>query len=199
MMHDQMRHILKGTRDDVDEQFHKNLNLILGRATHYAMLNRSFSVPSKERIQVCTTMLWAYYREVYFAAGDYGGIIVVFHDQEVLRWFGNLLIGFLGLRDVEARAFDAGRMCPAMRDNKEAAGYHACRIIHGLPFDNMMSWDVSNIMSCCDLEESFILTTVEPSKWSVSATKKGDVVDLRSKMQGTFDLKDSLERIKRGN
>lgn len=193
----ELAHILKGNRDSVDEQFQKNLKLLIDRASHFALVNRTFTVPSKERIQVCTTVLWAYYRMVYFASGDYGGVIIVIEDRETLTWLGNLIIAFLGLRDVEVKTMDAARLCPAMRDNKEAAGYHACRIIYGLPFEGMMSWDVSNLMSCCDLEESFVLTTVHPSKWSVSATKKGDVVDLRKHMPETFDLRAAIAEIRK--
>lgn len=197
MLKDELAHILKGNRDHVDEQFQKNLDLVFGRAVHNAMMSKGLSLPSDERQKVCTSILWAYYRQVYFASGDYGGNIIVFQDADTLKWLAHLLVGFLGLRDVEAKIFDAGKMCPAMRDNKEAAGYNACRIITGLPFEGMMSWDVSNVMACCDIEESIILTTVHPSKWDVRATQKGEVTRIEKFMQEVFDLRAAIAEIKK--
>jgi hypothetical protein len=193
----ELAHILKGNRDHVDEQFQKNLKLIIDRAAHIALINRAFSVPTKERTQVCSTIFWAYYRMVYFASGDYGGTIIVFQDAETLKWLAHMFAAFLGLRDVEAKFLDAAKACPAMRDNKEAAGYSKCRIITGVPFEGMMSWDITNIMACCDLKESIVLTTKHPSVWDVRATQKGDVIRLETQMPEVFDLKAALDRIRK--
>lgn len=189
--------ILKGDRDNVDEQFNKNLKIIIDRAAHHALVSRTFAVPSKQHMQVCTSILWAYYRMVYFASGDYGGVVMVLPDQQTIQWTCNLLIAFLGMRDVEVKTLDAARMCPAMRDNKEAAGYNKCRIITGLPFENMMSWDITNIMACCDLKESIVLTTKPPAVWDIRATQKGDVVRLEGLMPEVFDLRAAIDRIRK--
>jgi hypothetical protein len=197
MLRDELFHILKGNRDHVDTQFRNNLNLLVERATHEALVTKSFVVPSKEQQSLCSLLLWAYYRRIYLTQGRYGGLIIVVRDQISLLWLGNLLRAVLGLRDVEIVDLDAKRLCPAMRDNREAAGYSKSRIIHGLPFEGMMSWDINNLTACCNLSESIVLTMAHPSTWSVSATKKGEVARLEDLMDEVFDLSEALAELKK--
>jgi len=197
MLKDELFHILRGKRDPVDSQFRSNLDLLVGRATHEALTTGTFEVPTQDQQTVCTTLLWAYYRRIYMLKHGYGGLIIVLPDAQALKWVGNLLRGVLGLRDLEATDLDARKLCPAMRDNKEAAGYSKHCIIRGLPFEGMMSWDISNIAACCDLSESIVLTKAHPTTWSVSATKKGDVVHLEDLMSEVFDLKAAIREFKK--
>jgi hypothetical protein len=61
-------------------------------------------------------------------------------------------------------------------------------MISGLPFGDLMSWDISNIVGCCDMSESFIFTTVHPSRWRVRASNKGDVLRIEDYLKEVVDL-----------
>lgn len=197
MIKKELYHVLRNGRDPADAQFRKNLEILVERATHEALTSKTFTLPNKDQQAICTTVLWAYYRSIYTSKGNFGGVIIVIPDPTCLLWLGNLLKGVIGLRDVEATDLDARRMCPVLRDNKDAAGYSKCRIIRGLPFDSMMSWDISNLAACCDLSESIVLTPTNPATWGVTATKKGDVVRLEDLMGEVFDIKAAVAEFKR--
>jgi hypothetical protein len=196
MIKDELHHILHGERDSVDDQFSKNLALIAGRSVKYlAPLPRGRRSPSAASL--AATVLWAYYRSVYHQQSGFGGLMLVLPTVDASYRTAALIAAFLGLRDQEPEITLAHRVCPALRESKDAVTFAKTRIICGLPFSGLMSWDINNLASSCNMAESLVITTERPDTWSISATKKGEVVRMESLVGEVFSLADAFEEIKR--
>lgn len=190
MLADELRHVLsRGTEgsDDRDEAIAKTLRLVTARASYIAARERGCQTDQNDRT-VAVTLLTAYYRHIYMRSSNYGGICFVCQKPGTLFLLRVLIHSLLGMREIDAEHIDAEVVCPAMRGSKEALPYMPCRLIYGLPFRELMSWDVSNIMSSCDLSESLLFSTSHPSKWDVRASQKGEVIRIERMLSEVVDL-----------
>lgn len=197
MLKEELVHVLSGNRDHVDEQFSKNNNLILGRVVHAMCSRRGTVTIGQDHMRVASSVLWAYYRHIYYRQANYGSLVIVLPEKGLTDLVAVMIGAVLGMREQEHAVTDAGKLCPAMRDSKEAVPFVHSRLITGLPFDGLMSWDINNLMASCSLPESIFLTTEHPSKWAVTATKKGEVVRVEHSVDEVFDLMATIKEVKR--
>ena len=147
-------------------------------------------------VLVAATVTKAYHRHVYYTKEKYGGIAIICPHEPVLYWTRRFIAAFLALRDIEPSEWKADNLCGAMRSDRDNVPYSKTAMFYGLPFENIMSWDMSLMLSSAMPEESLFFCATHPSEWTVKPTQAGDVTRLEERVE-CFDLLKETAKLKR--
>jgi len=183
--------------DAVDKQF-DNLWPDIHQSAGHAYVREGRSVPAtKAALLVASTLFKAWYRSIYYRSSGYGGIVFVHRCPATLYWLRRYISALLAIRGVNAAELRAENCCTAMRSSRDAVGYPDSAMFYGLPFPNIMSWDVSLMLSVAQVDESFYFATQSPDQWTIKPTQAGEVLRLEDRVPTLLDVVATVDRLRR--
>jgi hypothetical protein len=106
-----------------------------------------------------------------------------------------MIEAFLSVRELGVKSYKAENLATTMRSGMpdDRPGF-AC--YWGLPYRDMLSWDMSNLASFASPDNSIYFADSHPAQWNVRASNSGARTTIEGKVE-VFDIEETIRKARK--